>query len=755
MAISYGDQSEPFAREWYQSNTKVVSITSPTSNSYYGSPISITYILDSDIVIASNSVEVDYSTDGGSSWSTATALAGDPSHDGTTGLAADADTETYTFMWDATTDLGATFSETDVQVRVRANDGANYSLYDTVLDFTVDMVPMVSLRSFDNNLGSTILVPYQITSYIVGGTFSIECEYSVDSGSSWLTATAEGGHVSHSGVSGLSESTSYNFVWDAEADLGASYNAAVMVRVRANNGAAWGGYATSSDMSVSLIPTVDVSSPGSATKQGSPILVVYTLNSNRDSPTLSITCDYSTDGGTAWTASTADTGHASHSGITGLSVGTAYTFVWDSATDLTTAFQDTDIQVRVRAYDGTNYSSYMATSNFEIDMLPNAPTLISPSSGYFDYGTTPQFVWTIPTDPGADVMAFRIEIDASDSFPSPIVDDNTVTDYAKFKHQIAATESTKTGNNMTYMVRDYTVSSDSAAVTFASLTDFHSELSVGTTLTNPQIMLVNKADRRCFIDPTTITATGFTIQRSAVGFDANGIVDIHIYTGAAGAFETYWVDLTVSTATAYTLGTAPFDTDLLGNTIPASITDLRPQILEGSDRGAFVSATSDTGFTISPSAVGVESSATIRVCLRSDITDTYQHQSLAVSSLVETFLDNSLALDDDSNGSAPWPDYLIGPVVSYTPLSDHTVIVGMVFGDSISFRKSSGGVATDATITLYGHSELDSKLPYYMDVSPNGVPDTYEGNKARYELASGDDPSDGIYQWRVTAGNIT
>jgi hypothetical protein len=98
---------------------------------------------------------------------------------------------------------------------------------------------------------------------------------------------------------------------------------------------------------------------------------------------------------------------------------------------------------------------------------------------------------------------------------------------------------------------------------------------------------------------------------------------------------------------------------------------------------------------------------------------------------------------------------LIGPVVSYTPLSDHTVIVGMVFGDSISFRKSSGGVATDATITLYGHSELDSKLPYYMDVSPNGVPDTYEGNKARYELASGDDPSDGIYQWRVTAGNIT
>jgi len=754
MAISYGDNSSSRSREWYQANTKVTSITSPTATATYGSPISIIYILDSDIAIASNSVEVQYSTDSGSTWGAATADAGHPSHSGTTGLAADADTETYTFIWDTLTDLGAAFNETDIQVRVRSNDGSRDSIYATVLDFTINMVPTITMQSFASNLGSTILIPYSISDNLVGGTFSIEAQYSTDDGASWLSTTAEAGHGSHSGITSLSEATSLNYVWDTEADLGASFNTTALVRLRANNGTAYGGYSESSALSISMIPSVDLSAPSGRARQGSPVLAVYTLNSNRDSPVLSITCDYSTDGGSSWSSATADTGHASHSGITSLPIGTPLTFVWDSAADLTTAFQDTDIQVRVRVSDGTNYSTYISSPDFEIDMLPNAPTLVSPATGYFDYGTTPRFVWTIPTDPGSDVMAFRVQVDNDGGFGSPIVSHDTVSNPTKFRHQITTTESTKQGNGLTYCVRGYTVSTDSAAITYASLTDHHTEATIPTTLTNPQILIVNRADRRCFISPASITATGFTLQRSATSFDANGLVDLHIYTGTAGSFTSYWVDLTVTAATAYTLGTSPFDTDVLGNTIPASITDLRPQILEGSDRGAYVTSVSDTGFTINPSAVGVASSAVIRVCLRSDVSQTYQHQSLTVSSLTETFLDNSTSLDDDSNGGAPWPSYLPGSIVSYTELSDHLLIVGTTYGDSISFRKSQGG-SGDAIVTLYGQSEPDTNLPYYMDVSPNGVPDSYEGDNARYELAVGDDPADGIYFWRVTAGNIT
>ena len=755
MPISYGDSSDSRVREWYQSNTKVTGVSAPFPSAEYGSPILITYTLDSDVAIASNSVDVEYSTNSGSTWSTCAADAGHASHDGVTGLAADADTETYTFVWDALTDVGASYDGTTIQVRVKANDGSSDSETLSVLDFAINMLPVVSFGSLNANLTSTTLIPYTITSNLTGGTYTLECDYSTDGGSVWNTTTPDAGHGSHSGLTSLSADTSYNFVWDVEADLGSSYSSTVQLRLRANNGSVWGNYGASSDINIRLLPTVDLTAPLARSSQGSPVLVVYSLASNRNSPSLSITCDYSIDGGGAWSTATALTGHVSHSGITSLSVSAVYTFAWDSSTDLTTAFQDTDVQVRIRANDGTNNSAYAASSDFEVDMLPSAPVLVSPATGYFDFGTDPQFIWEIPSDAGSDKLVFKFDVASDNLFSSLEVTHNSVDNPTYFRHEIDSAQSTKQGAEMAYVIKNYTVASDSVAVTYASLEDFHSEATLPTTLTNPQLLIVNKSDRRSFVDPTSISTTGFTIQRSLTAVTSSAVVDILIYAGSAGSFETYWVDLDISTATAYTLGVAPFDTDDVGNTIPGSITDLRPMILEGSDRSAYVTSASDTGFTINPSATGVAATATIRVCLHSDPTAIYQHNSLTVTQDALTFYDTDNSLDDDTNGGAAWPAYISGPIITATPISDRQIVVGTVYGDSISLRRSQVGSAAGATVVLASHSESDTKLPYYMPVSVNGVPDEYEGENARYDMVAADDPSDGQYFWRVTAGNAT
>lgn len=514
------------------------------------------------------------------------------------------------------------------------------------------------------------------------------------------------------------------------------------------------------EVSPSDIKAVAITSPVGGDSFGSPVLINYTVESDALVTAATIEVDFSIDSGENWATATAETGHASHSGTVSLAADAdseSYIFVWDSSDDIGTSAQHTTVQLRLRATDqSSRYSEYAITDDFTIDMLPAAPVLVSPADGYFDAGDGATFVWEIPTDPGSDKIAFQLEVDDSPSFDSPEISHNSVDNLERFQHKISTDPSLKNAaNGLSYYVKSFSVSDFSAAVSYGDLTSYFDDATLPSSLTNPQILLVNRSDRRCYIDYATITSTGFTINKSLAGVDDDGLVDLFIFSGSAGSFETYWVNLTITSNTSYTLGSSPFDTDVLGNSIPSSISGLRPQVLEGSDRGVYFSSITDSGFTVNVSEAYVDSSAKVRICLRGTPSESYVHEAYSITSASGQALDFNQALDDETNGGAAWPDYMPGAIVSNSNLADRMCYLSGIDNDQVTVKKSSYGMADDGSVDLHGHSEDPSTLPWWVDISPQGVPDSHEGEQARYRLKTEDELSDAEYYWRVTGANIT
>ena len=523
----------------------------------------------------------------------------------------------------------------------------------------------------------------------------------------------------------------------------------------------YGNYSESRSRQIyqSDIKSISISSPTSGSENGAPVYVTYILESDIEASAATIQVNFSTNSGSTYNLCTPLATDSLHDGITSLTAsesGTSHVFVWDSATDLTTAFISDTVNIQIRATDQNSAVTEYATSSiFTVDMLPGAVTLISPADGFFDSDTTPDFIWDIPADPGADLIAFCIEIDDSTDFSSINIQHESQGNLGRFMHRISTSPGTKNAAyGQTDYIKGYSVTAASTAVTYASLINHHTDLAVDTTLTNPQILLLNRADRRCFILPSTITATGFTIQRSSFGIDANGLVDIIIFSGAT--LDSYWVDLTgISSGTAYTYGVAPFHTDLLSQAIPGTITNCRPLILEGNDCPVYISSVSNTGFTLNLSNAKVDSTATVRVCLGATPTAAYIHTAKTTSVSAVSIIDTDADLDDSTNGAANWPAYIPGHILHAQSMADRLGIYSAVDNDSIGAYKSSAGIAANAIDDLHSYSEVVSSVPYWTDIPPLGVPDSFEGNQARYRVAAADALAQGFWAWRVRGANIT
>ena len=526
----------------------------------------------------------------------------------------------------------------------------------------------------------------------------------------------------------------------------------------------YGGYSasrsreiTSADIKVALI-----SAPLAGSTNGSPILIVYTLESDAETTASVVQVEYATDGATYNTAS-ASASNAFHEGTTNLSTaagGASHTFAWSAGTDLSTAFSSTTLTVRVRASDGVAYSSWFTTSNFSIQLLPPAPVLVDPPSLFFDSDTTPDFEWLIPVDPGTDRISFNIQVDDDSSFASPAIDHNSVDHLGRFKSRVetAPTTKTRSTSQVYYYIRDLSVTATSSgtAVTYAALTDHHTESLLPSTLVNPTVMLLNKADRRCYIDPSTISTTGFSISKSSAGIDTNGLVDLLIMVGTVAQYEHFWVNITgLSAATTYTYGTAPFATDLLGATIPSSITNSIPIVVEGSDLGVYLSNSSDTGFTLTPYDFGIDSTATVRVCLAKTPSNSYIDDLYDITSFSNVSIDYSGNFDDGTNAGAAFPDYLPGQIVMGSETSDHPVYIPSTYADTLTAVKSGAGSSANGQMDFHMHSPYSGALNYWVDIPATGVSETFEGARAKYKTASTEAQSVGLLNWRVRAGNIT
>ena len=166
-----------------------------------------------------------------------------------------------------------------------------------------------------------------------------------------------------------------------------------------------------------------------------------------------------------------------------------------------------------------------------------------------------------------------------------------------------------------------------------------------------------------------------------------------------------------------------------------------------------MSASSNTGFTLSIGAAGVDTNVSCRVCLRQTATESYQHRELAISSATASYTDFNASLTDATNSNAAWPDYVAGITIALTERSDRMAILSALYNDEISIRKSGVGVSANASIDVHGVGRATGLLPFYTDVSRNGVPDLFEGKRCKYTLT--DTLSDDTYYWRVSCGNIT
>ena len=753
MAILYGGTSPTRLREVYKSDVKNTAILSPNEDSTPGSPIVITYVLESDKGTAAALLEVLYSTDG-SSWSTCTADTSHASHEGTTDLSASADGTTHTYVWKAIDDLGASFNST-VYVKMRAQDGTYYDDYIQSDLLSVNLTPIVTISAPAGGAhGDSIDIDYSISTRVSGLTFSIDAMYSTDGGTSWADCTADTSDPDHDGTTSLSSGV-HTFVWDTDTDLGVSYSGSnVMVRVRGNNGSADGEWATSNTFTIDMIPSVSITTPEASQSYGSPLTISYTITSLRNIDSFTLTAKYRKGGETTYNTCTEYT--SGSDGTTSLTQG-AHVFLWDSGTDLTTAYQSNDVQIELMVNDGTNDSSYVLSPVFEIDMLPKAPTLVSPFDTYFDIGDGAEFQWYIPTDPGSDKIHFEFII-ADSITGTSVIDHNTADNPSPFDHYIDTATGLKNGaSGITYYVRDLTVSSlTGTAVTFSSLTDHYKNSSLASTLTNPKIILVNKADREAYIPSSSITSTGFTIYKRTYGGSDDALVDLIIYTGEASAFETYWVDMTITGDTTLTFGTAPLDTDDLGNTIPSTITKCRAELLEGSDQSVYIYSSTDSGVVIKKSSYGPGGDAQVTLMLRSTPSDTYQqvNYDISPSGGQSTIIYND-AFTDNTNGSTAWPEYIPGIIMTTAPRADRHTYISAAYSDEILIQKCGFGNNVSAYTDLIATGELDSSVPYWNDVSPRGVPDAYENELAKYTVSTEDDLADGTYTWQVKAGNST
>lgn len=158
-------------------------------------------------------------------------------------------------------------------------------------------------------------------------------------------------------------------------------------------------------------------SPSSGT-----ITLTYILTNPRAS-SASIQMEYSTDG-VVFSTGTSAGGDDGTSPLTTSANGTSHTFKWDTVTDLGIDFKET-VFIRIKAFDLPGQLGDTESSELHkiiVDNSPLAPTIVSPTEGFFSKDETQTFTFIIPNpNQGNSNLHFKIDIDAVNTFDSNVL----------------------------------------------------------------------------------------------------------------------------------------------------------------------------------------------------------------------------------------------------------------------------------------------------------------------------------------------
>ena len=491
-----------------------------------------------------------------------------------------------------------------------------------------------------------------------------------------------------------------------------------------------------------------------------------------------IQVQYSKDGGTSWSTCSEDT--LSYSGIsegtenllTSLT-GEIHNYVWAMLTNMGTNDYLTNAYIRIKAYDGASWSSYLNSSAFTIDTVPVAPTYNdeSFSDGYRTKDTTPEFNFDIPTDVGSDRLHFKIDMDTTEDFNSSSLVSRNSYDNDGFWHY---------HNNVdpsgSYTINNYKKYGDwyfqitgvttGGIYSFGDYKDFYKDIYLPAEFIDPKVIFYS--DSNIFYYLSSISITGITVSMTSdstftdytalTGGTSTATLTCHLFEGAWGE---YWIsDVVVSgTTKSITYGSGDFTTDDNGTTIPAIIsTGTSITFQSNSDSVFWLTSITSSGFTINKASdmgsPGVTDSVNIFVIKTKTNVYFNSNQGGLPSN---SFKYNIGGLD--SNGESV-PEYIPG---IHCLASARNQWVPVMYNARMQQDMSDtglkilhiGGHPTEplfynADLTFYG-GNADY---FWVPIGTYGIPEEYENERAKYTVQTADALTSGdTYYYRLAAGN--
>lgn len=307
--------------------------------------------------LSNSNIELNVSSDGGSTWDVSTASAsGDIGSNIAPGSG-------KAISWNA----GADFSNQEIsnsKTRIRGTDSfGNQGSFAQSSNFVIDTkVPAISNVSASQNSGSSsVAITYDLSD---AHSSTIAIDISSDGGSTWdVTDTSVTGAVG----SGVTAGTGKTITWNAGTDFSGQEISNMKVRVRGTD-----TYANASGNAESGIFSLDTKTPTISNVAASQILGSDNFNFTynlTDSGSVTISLDISSNGGSTWTV--AETTAAGDVG-SGITAGTGKTITWNAGTDYSNN-QNNNMMIRIRGTDGfSNASGNVESAIFSLDTLTPA-----------------------------------------------------------------------------------------------------------------------------------------------------------------------------------------------------------------------------------------------------------------------------------------------------------------------------------------------------------------------------------------------
>lgn len=274
------------------------------------------------------------------------------------------------------------FSATNKKISWKAyleSNGTQQVILDNIaIGYTEnDPTHIQNLAPTQNIDSSLVNIDYELADAQSDPASLVVYEYSLtgDFSGEEVIMTASTTDASHNGTTGLSSSptgVAHTFVWDAQTQLGAIYDASVYVRLRGNDGINTGDYATSTAFAVDYVVPVVSNVLASQVVGSTDVTITYDLTDDT-ADNLYTEIGLSGDGGSTWVVPTVSVTGDIGSGVT---TGTSKSITWSAGTDYD-EYQKSNMQVRVRTKDKyQNQGEYANSANFNLDTL-NPTTNVS------------------------------------------------------------------------------------------------------------------------------------------------------------------------------------------------------------------------------------------------------------------------------------------------------------------------------------------------------------------------------------------